>query len=108
MSSISIDVARSTYGGRNQAETLKRMASKLECNRIYSYRNNFQPWWRWSHTDYFRIEKPGDEDRISQVPGAVLVYDLGEVRLWRQHFGIMARLLIILALLAPLVWFLLR
>lgn len=78
MSSISIEAARATYGGEREWDVIQNMANATGVRRIYRYRNAYQPWWRRGATDYFRIERPGDEERLrasGEVRRLVLVYD---------------------------------
>jgi hypothetical protein len=84
MSSISIEAAKSTYGGKTDRETLLNMARATGCTRIYMYRNAYQKWWSRGRTDYLRVENPGDEDRLissGYVQKPVLVYDHGTIHI---------------------------
>jgi len=78
MSSISIQAATAVYGGETLEETVRRMAAATGCKRIYIYANDYGD--RLAHTDFFRVERPGDEERVhssATVHRLELVFDNG-------------------------------
>lgn len=56
--SISIKQAREMYGGETEAETVLEVAKSGGYRRIYKYANDYGD--KLTHTDYKRIESPGD------------------------------------------------
>jgi hypothetical protein len=82
MSSISIKVATSVYGGATEAETLQNMAREVGCYRIYRYCNGFGGN-KTTPTDYKQIMRQSDEQellsRSSCALDPVLVHDRGTV-----------------------------
>ena len=54
------------------------MAKACGCQRIYKYANDYGD--KKTLTDYFRVEKPGDDQSLRRSPyvhNIVLVYDNG-------------------------------
>jgi len=87
MSSISIESANATYGGESEEDTIKNMAEACNCQLIYKYANEYGD--RRTHTDYFRVEKPGDEAELQSsrhVHKVVLVYDNGMIKLSKKKW----------------------
>ncbi len=82
--SISIDAARTSYGGQTEEETLENMAKACGCRRIYKYANDYGD--RKTHTDYKRIPYPGHPQEVAlvnspYVHNVVLVYEDGKITL---------------------------
>jgi len=66
MSSISIQAARATYGGSTIEETVIRMTAAINCTKVYIYANDFGD--QRTPTDFYRIERPDDEERLRSSP----------------------------------------
>lgn len=82
MSSISINSAKSLFGGATEAETILNMANERGCYRIYKYANDFGD--HRTHTDYKQIAYAGDPQEAAlanspHVHNVVLVFDNGKV-----------------------------
>lgn len=82
MSSISIREAQRVYGGTTEGETVRMMAIVGGYSKVYKYANAYGD--KKTHTDYKRIERPGDTVEQSffaspYVYNIVLVYDKGQL-----------------------------
>lgn len=82
MSSVSIEIAKGTYGGATEEETLRNIAKTSGCRRIYKYANDFGD--KTTHTDYKQISHAGSPQETEllnspHVHNVVLVYDDGKV-----------------------------
>src|SRR5688572_4509378 len=81
MSSISIQAARGAYGGDTLEDTVRRMVAATGCQRVYVYANDYGD--RRTPTDFFRIERAGDQERLEASTTAHnvhLVFDHGDYR----------------------------
>lgn len=79
MSSISIQAARGAYGGDTLEDTVRRMVATTGCQRVYVYANDYGD--RRTPSDFYRIERPGDQARLEAsktVHNVHLVFDHGD------------------------------